>query len=93
MEEKNTKEGTLSYDQLKEVAAQLQHENQQLRSTLVRVDYTNTFKRLDYLFKVLDNYIHFNDDFVASCVKEIQDMMTIKEESTEDTEDSNSNNS
>lgn len=93
MEEKNTKEGTLSYDQLKEVAAQLQHENQQLRSTLVRVDYSNTFKRLDYLFKVLDNYIHFNDDFVASCIKEIQDMMTIKEESTEDTEDSNSNNS
>lgn len=93
MEEKNTKEGTLSYDQLKEVAAQLQHENQQLRSTLVRVDYSNTFKRLDYLFKVLDNYIHFDDDFVASCIKEIQDMMTIKEESTEDTEDSNSNNS
>ena len=93
MEEKNTKEGTLSYDQLKEVAAQLQHENQQLRSTLVRVDYSNTFKRLDYLFKVLDNYIHFDDDFVASCIKEIQDIMTIKEESTEDTEDSNSNNS
>ena len=93
MEEKNTKEGTLSYDQLKEVAAQLQHENQQLRSTLVRVDYSNTFKRLDYLFKVLDNYIHFDDDFVASCIKEIQDMMTIKEEATEDTEDSNSNNS
>lgn len=93
MEEKNTKEGTLSYDQLKEVAAQLQHENQQLRSTLVRVDYSNTFKRLDYLFKVLDNYVHFDDDFVASCIKEIQDMMTIKEESTENTEDSNSNNS
>lgn len=93
MEEKNTKEGTLSYDQLKEVAAQLQHENQQLRSTLIRVDYSNTFKRLDYLFKVLDNYVHFDDDFVASCIKEIQDMMTIKEESTEDTEDSNSNNS
>ena len=93
MEEKNTKEGTLSYDQLKEVAAQLQHENQQLRSTLVRIDYSNTFKRLDYLCKVLDNYVHFDDDFVASCIKEIQDMMTIKEESTEDTEDSNSNNS
>ena len=93
MEEKNTKEGALSYDQLKEVTAQLQHENQQLRSTLVRVDYSNTFKRLDYLFKVLDNYIHFDDDFVASCIKEIQDMMTIKEEATEDTEDSNSNNS
>ena len=93
MEEKNTKEGTLSYDQLKEVAAQLQHENQQLRSTLVRVDYSNTFKRLDYLFKVLDNYVHFDDDFVASCIKEIQDMMTIKEESTEGMEDSNSNNS
>ena len=93
MEEKNTKEGTLSYDQLKEVAAQLQHENQQLRSTLVRIDYSNTFKRLDYLFKVLDNYVHFDDNFVASCIKEIQDIMIIKEESTENTEDSNSNNS
>ena len=76
MEEKNTKEGTLSYDQLKEVAAQLQHENQQLRSTLVRIDYSNTFKRLDYLFKVLELKDCFDSEFVIACSDEIKELMT-----------------
>ena len=84
MEEKNTKEGTLSYDQLKEVAAQLQHENQQLRSTLVRIDYSNTFKRLDYLFKVLELKDCFDSEFVITCSDEIKELMTPPTENEEE---------
>ena len=50
----------------------------------MKLDYTNTFKRLDYLFKVVENSIQFPDDFVSECVSEIVNTITIKED-TEDT--------
>lgn len=88
MEENKNKEveqpKELSYEELKEVASQLQHQNEQMRNAIMKLDYTNTFKRLDYLFKVVENYIQFPDDFVSECVSEIVNTITIKED-TEDT--------
>lgn len=76
----------LSYEELKNVAAQLQHQNEQMRNAIMKLDYTNTFKRLDYLFKVVEFSIQFPDDFVTNCINEIVDMMTVKEEEKEDKE-------
>lgn len=76
----------LSYEELKNVAAQLQHQNEQMRNAIMKLDYTNTFKRLDYLFKVIEFSIQFPDDFVANCINEIVDMMTVKEEEKENEE-------
>lgn len=76
----------LSYEELKNVAAQLQHQNEQMRNAIMKLDYTNTFKRLDYLFKVVEFSIQFPDDFVTNCINEIVDMMTVKEEEKEDRE-------
>lgn len=76
----------LSYEELKNVAAQLQHQNEQMRNAIMKLDYTNTFKRLDYLFKVIEFSIQFPDDFVTNCINEIVDMMTVKEEEKEDKE-------
>lgn len=76
----------LSYEELKNVAAQLQHQNEQMRNAIMKLDYTNTFKRLDYLFKVIEFSIQFPDDFIANCINEIVDMMTVKEEEKEDKE-------
>ena len=73
----------LSYEEMKNVAAQLQHQNEQMRNAIMKLDYTNTFKRLDYLFKVVENSIQFPDDFVNECVAEIVNTITIKD--TEDT--------
>lgn len=73
----------LSYEEMKNVAAQLQHQNEQMRNAIMKLDYTNTFKRLDYLFKVVENSIQFPDDFVSECVTEIVNTITIKD--TEDT--------
>ena len=41
----------------------------------------NTFKRLDYCFKVLEvaptlSSVMFSPDFVEKCAKEIEDLMT-----------------
>lgn len=76
----------LSYEELKNVAAQLQHQNEQMRNAIMKLDYTNTFKRLDYLFKVIEFSIQFPDDFVTNCINEVVDMMTVKEEEKENKE-------
>lgn len=76
----------LSYEELKNVAAQLQHQNEQMRNAIMKLDYTNTFKRLDYLFKVIEFSIQFPDDFITNCINEIVDIMTVKEEEKEDKE-------
>ena len=47
----------------------------------------NTFTRLNYLFKVLENSQHFNSDFIIKCAEEIENTITIPEEiDTKDTE-------
>ena len=40
----------------------------------------SVFKRLDYLFKVVENKDSFSTEFVAGCIKEIEAIMTIPEE-------------
>ena len=39
-------------------------------------DMTNMFKRMDYLFKVIENRACFNSDFVGDCVEEIEVALT-----------------
>ena len=55
----------------------------------------NTFTRLNYLFKVLENSQHFNSDFIIKCAEEIENTITVPEtsdtENTENTEDTEKN--
>lgn len=78
-EQKKTNE--LSYEELKNVAGQLQQQNIQLRQALQRANYENLFRRLDYLFKVIENSAVFSEEFVVSCVEEIEDSIKVPEES------------
>lgn len=87
MEENNEKK--LSYEKLKETAGQLSQQNQQLNLMLQQMNMTNAFKRLDYLFKVLEFKECFNSDFIISCSEEITSMITPPEE--EDTESKKEN--
>jgi len=41
-------------------------------------------KRLSFLFRVVENAIRFDDEFVAYCAKEIQDSLWSKEEEKKD---------
>lgn len=90
MEEKEVKvpnSEKLSYEQLENVAHQLSEQNRQLYAKLQEMQVDNMFKRLDYLFKVVENTGVFSIDFHTRCVEEIESLMTIPEEKPEnDTE-------
>lgn len=80
-EVQNNKE--LSYEELKNMCAQLSEQSRQLYSKLQEANLFNMFKRLEYLFKVVENFAVFDAEFANSCIKEIQEMMTLKEETEE----------
>ena len=75
----------MSYEQLENVAHQLSEQAKQLYMKLQAANMSNIFKRLDYLFKVLENGHMFRQDFVDKCVSEIEELMLVPEE-TEETE-------
>jgi len=67
----------LSYEQLNEACSQLYQQNQNLLRQLQQANLTNMFKRLDYLFNVLNYNSLFDADFVYDCVKEIKEALTV----------------
>ena len=76
----------MSYEQLENIAHQLSNQAKQLYAKLQEANMVNMFKRLDYLFKVVENAHAFNEEFVAKCVSEIEDLMTVPE-TEEETEE------
>ena len=70
----------LSYEQLENVAHQLSEQAKQLYMKLQAANMTNMFKRLDYLFKVVENGHIFKQDFLEKCIAEIEEIMTVPEE-------------
>ena len=81
MEETNVNvEKKLSYEELEKAANELLMQNQQLYTELQKANMSNVFKRLDYLFKVVEFNTVFDTEFVNNCTAEIKDMMTIKED-------------
>lgn len=81
MEEK-IKEKKPSYEDLQELCGQLSQRLQVAYEQIKKMDASNVLQRLNYLFKVLENYAHFNPDFVDKCSSEIEDLLTIPEEET-----------
>ena len=77
---KETEQQKMSYEQLEQVAHQLSEQARQLYSQLQKSNLGNMFKRLDYLFKVVENGHVFKQDFLDRCIKEIEDIMTVPEE-------------
>lgn len=75
----------LSYEELRNIAGQLQQQNMQLRRALNDLNYKDMFERLNYLFKVMEFSHMFSDEFVGKCVTEIESLMTLPEDTPEDT--------
>ena len=88
MEEKNEKVQAEkpSYEQLEREVTGLRGMNNQLIMQLQQMNIGNLFKRLDYLFKVVEFREAFNSDFATKCVEEIEEHMT-PPESTDESED------
>ena len=78
----------LAYEKLENVAHQLSEQNRQLFAKLQELNMVNMFKRLDYLFKVVENGHMFKQDFLEKCVAEIESIITIpKQEEESEVED------
>ena len=78
----------LSYEQLENVAHQLSEQNRQLLAKLQELNMANIFKRLDYLFKVIENGHMFKQYFLKKCIEEVESLMTVPEQEEEpETED------
>ena len=74
----------MSYEQLENVAHQLSEQAKQLYMKLQAANMSNMFKRLDYLFKVVENGHMFKQDFLDKCIAEIEELMTVPEEESLD---------
>ncbi len=72
-------EKKLSYDELMNVAVQLQQQNQQLQNQLRQTN--GIEKRLYFLFEVLKNAELFGD-FAKECVEEVKAILIIPKEET-----------
>lgn len=73
----------MSYDKLESVAHQLSEQNRQMFAKIQELNMANVFKRLDYLFKVIENGHMFKQDFFEKCIAEIESIMTVPEQEEE----------
>lgn len=81
MEEKKETSTKLSYEQLEQIAAQLQQKLIIVENKLRSIDFTSM--RLTWLFKVLENENVFSADFTNKCSKEVEELLTLEEDTTE----------
>lgn len=86
MEEKEVTKAEPTVEQYKKFVEALKSQNAQLIYQLQGANLNNMFKRLDYLFKVVENAAMFEEAFVDQCIAEIKELMTPPEaeEKTED---------
>lgn len=85
---KNGPQQKLSYEQLNKICGELYQQNQELIKQVRQSNMSNMFRRLDYLFMVLqfENVIK-DPEFINSCVEEIKSALTIPEEKDEGKEE------
>lgn len=79
----------MSYEQLENIAHQLSEQAKQLYMKLQDANMNNMFKRLDYLFKVVENGHMFKQDFLDKCINEIEEIMTVPESENNNTAEDN----
>ena len=76
----------LSYEELEKVALELNGQCQKLYKELQESNMVNVFKRLDYLFKVVENINEFPQEFAKHCIEEITNIMIVSTEETSNNE-------
>lgn len=86
--------GKIPYEQLEQLAKQLSAQNRELFQRLQQVSVENIFKRLDYLFRVVEHSVEFPESFVSDCITEIMTTMTLpkQDENPADAEEENQDN-
>jgi ferritin len=75
-----------TFEQLNQAFMEVSQQNGMLRQRLQQAEkYIGTINRLDYLIKVVElansgTTYSFSNDFIVKCISEIEQMMTIPEE-------------
>ena len=73
----------MTYEQLENVAHQLSEQSRQLYIKLQEADRNNTYRMLDYLFKVItEDNKYLTTEFKSKCAQEIEFLMTQPEQET-----------
>lgn len=65
-----------TYEQLENYINQLASQNVALNKKVSELSNIAMFKRIDYLFKVIENKNSFDESFVKTCSNEIIEAMT-----------------
>lgn len=73
-------EKKLSYEELKNVCGQLQQQNAFMREQMLKMHNEELYKRIDYLFKVVENKQAFSNVFYDHAVNEIEEILTLAEQ-------------
>lgn len=76
MEEKEVVKAEPTIEQYRQAVEALKSQNAQLMYQLQNASMANLFKRLDYLFKVVENASMFDEAFIDKCITEIKELMT-----------------
>lgn len=82
-ENKQKEKKELTYDELKNVAGQLQQQNKFLIEQLQKNEYADLHKRIEYLFKILEHKATFENadsDFVIEVVSELISILKIEKQ-------------
>lgn len=66
-------------EQLTQLIDQLYGRNQQLVEALNEKNTALMFKRMDYLFKIIEQSHMFDDEFVTKCINELQKTLDINQ--------------
>ena len=82
MEDKETSTPSKpTYEQLEQVVMQIQQRLMAAENKLRSIDFT--VMRLTWLFKVIENKEAFTEEFISKSSKEIEELLTLEEETTE----------
>ncbi len=74
-------------EQYKGLVSQLYERNQQLVEALNEKNTALMFKRMDYLFKIIEQSHMFDDEFVTKCIDELQKTLDVTQEQETNEED------
>lgn len=80
------KQEKLSYDELNQVSQQLFQENKMLRTKVQELSVEAFYKRIEYMFKVVELASVFSKEFVERTIQEIETVMKAEEEQKADEE-------
>lgn len=82
----------MSYEQLEQLAHQLSEQSRMLAQRLREMEMTNTFKRIEYLFKVVESTNpSFTTDQMTKCADEIMNIIMPEEDQDNVVPDEDSN--